>query len=269
MTAAAFPSSAGHGLHPSSRSLLGRAKEGRPFPPLPSTARLPADRRGRLRNGARPGDFLAAPRCGARTRCGGACRQPAMANGRCRLHGGLSTGPRTAEGRARCARARLIHGGYAADTRALMAEARTHLRRVHGLLALGATAGHGVLRSESANRTRRTPKNRAGGLPMSFASSRLRGEPSPLRRRSIPAGHGVPRSISPATAGHGVLRPESSSRPSARAARLLAGAAPLAPFSAGHGVLSPIQKLGGVQADTTSHSLSPMLRNRCGSRLSK
>ena len=34
----------------------------------------------------------AAPRCGARNRAGGPCRSPAMANGRCRLHGGLSTG---------------------------------------------------------------------------------------------------------------------------------------------------------------------------------
>lgn len=28
--------------------------------------------------------------CGARTRAGGTCRQPAMKNGRCRLHGGKS-----------------------------------------------------------------------------------------------------------------------------------------------------------------------------------
>jgi len=28
--------------------------------------------------------------CGARTRTGGSCRQPAMQNGRCRLHGGKS-----------------------------------------------------------------------------------------------------------------------------------------------------------------------------------
>lgn len=28
--------------------------------------------------------------CGAKTRCGGTCRQPAMKNGRCRLHGGKS-----------------------------------------------------------------------------------------------------------------------------------------------------------------------------------
>lgn len=28
--------------------------------------------------------------CGAKTRKGGSCRQPAMKNGRCRLHGGKS-----------------------------------------------------------------------------------------------------------------------------------------------------------------------------------
>lgn len=31
-------------------------------------------------------------RCGARTRAGGACRSTAMRNGKCRIHGGLSTG---------------------------------------------------------------------------------------------------------------------------------------------------------------------------------
>jgi hypothetical protein len=33
-----------------------------------------------------------APRCGARTRGGRPCRYPAMPNGRCRIHGGLSPG---------------------------------------------------------------------------------------------------------------------------------------------------------------------------------
>jgi len=46
--------------------------------------------------------FADVPQCGANTRRGSSCKCPAMKNGRCRLHGGLSTGPRTAEGRARC-----------------------------------------------------------------------------------------------------------------------------------------------------------------------
>jgi len=53
---------------------------------------------GWLKNGNRPGDPHSAARCGAKTRQGGACQAPAMANGRCRLHGGKSTGPRGSMG---------------------------------------------------------------------------------------------------------------------------------------------------------------------------
>jgi hypothetical protein len=49
------------------------------------------------------------PKCGAKTRKGAPCRAPAVwnnkknrpVNGRCRMHGGLSTGPRTMDGRRR------------------------------------------------------------------------------------------------------------------------------------------------------------------------
>lgn len=67
--------------------------------------------RGRLRNNNPPGDFTKAPRCMARTRRGNLCHCPAMKNRkRCRLHGGLSTGPRTPEGRERSRLSRLKHG---------------------------------------------------------------------------------------------------------------------------------------------------------------
>ena len=73
----------------------------------------PLAKRGWLRNGNPPGDFTKAKRCGARSkRSGNPCRQPAMKNGRCRLHGGLSTGPKTKEGLARSIAARLKHGAY-------------------------------------------------------------------------------------------------------------------------------------------------------------
>ena len=50
-------------------------------------------------------------RCGARTRRGTACRKPPIkGKKRCRLHGGLSAGPRTAEGKARIAAAHWKHG---------------------------------------------------------------------------------------------------------------------------------------------------------------
>ena len=55
-------------------------------------------------------------RCGAKTRKGTACQRPAnKKNGRCRVHGGASTGPRTKEGRARIAEANLRHGRYTKD----------------------------------------------------------------------------------------------------------------------------------------------------------
>lgn len=42
--------------------------------------------------------------CGAKTRSGSPCkRQDLLRGGRCRLHGGLSTGPKTLEGKRRSA----------------------------------------------------------------------------------------------------------------------------------------------------------------------
>ncbi len=39
--------------------------------------------------------FINVPRCGAHSRrTGNPCRQPAMANGRCRMHGGKAGAPR-------------------------------------------------------------------------------------------------------------------------------------------------------------------------------
>jgi len=73
----------------------------------------------RLRHGVRGGDPTTAPRCGARTRAGMTCKGPAMRNGRCRMHGGTSTGPRTAEGLQRIVQARTVHGAYGAEMRAL------------------------------------------------------------------------------------------------------------------------------------------------------
>ena len=55
-------------------------------------------------------------RCEAKTRKGTPCQRPAkLPVGRCRLHGGASTGPRTEEGRARISEANLRHGRYTKD----------------------------------------------------------------------------------------------------------------------------------------------------------
>jgi hypothetical protein len=155
---------------------------------------LPPDRRGRLKNGNRSGDFLAAPRCGACTRRGGACRQPAMPNGRCRLHGGLSTGPRTPAGLARSRRARLTHGARSAAVRALLREARAHIRRARTIRArlAGSSAGYGVHRSIS-NPTDARPVPSCASAKSVFIRSHLCSSVSPLPFLS--AGHGVHRSI--------------------------------------------------------------------------
>jgi hypothetical protein len=73
---------------------------------------------GWLKNGNPPGDPNSAPRCGAKTRKGEKCRAPAMRNGRCRMHGGTSTGPRTLTGMSRSRRARWKHGLYSAAAKA-------------------------------------------------------------------------------------------------------------------------------------------------------
>ena len=89
----------------------------------------------RLRHGVRGGDPSNAPRCGARARRTGApCRQPAMANGRCRMHGGKSTGPRTAEGLERLRAARTRHGAYTAEALALRRHLAGLLRRARALI---------------------------------------------------------------------------------------------------------------------------------------
>ena len=61
-------------------------------------------------------------RCEAQTRRGTPCQRPArLPVGRCRLHGGRSTGPRTAEGLARLVASKIKHGR---TTKAKREEAR-------------------------------------------------------------------------------------------------------------------------------------------------
>ena len=52
-------------------------------------------------------------RCGAKTRRGTPCQRPAKKrNGRCRLHGGASTGPKTKEGLAKISAANMTNGQH-------------------------------------------------------------------------------------------------------------------------------------------------------------
>jgi hypothetical protein len=97
-------------------------------------ARPHEKRRGWLKNGNPPGDFSKAPRCGAQNRRGKPCRCPAMRNGRCRLHGGLSTGPRTPEGIARLRAANTKHGLHSARMVVLRTAGRTRLSALRQLI---------------------------------------------------------------------------------------------------------------------------------------
>ncbi|CAN0489407.1 unnamed protein product [Phaeothamnion confervicola] len=54
-------------------------------------------------------DMRQAQRCGARTRSGKPCQSPAMANGRCRMHGGPSPGAPKGNRNA------FRHGHYSSD----------------------------------------------------------------------------------------------------------------------------------------------------------
>lgn len=67
--------------------------------------------------------FLQAKKCGAKSKRNNhlPCKNAAMKNGRCRMHGGKSTGPKTEEGKKKAAAANLKHGQY---TNAAIAERR-------------------------------------------------------------------------------------------------------------------------------------------------
>lgn len=101
-----------------------------------------------LRNGNPQGNPMNAPRCGARTRHGSSCRAPAMANGRCRMHGGKSTGPRTPEGLERSRKANWKHGLYSAESVAarrymsqLLRDSREMIEHVEKDMKVGLSLG--------------------------------------------------------------------------------------------------------------------------------
>jgi len=181
-----------------------------------------------------------------------------MKNGRCRMHGGLSTGPRSAEGRARCAAARRTHGFYSAEMVALRRAGAAYCRRMDALFAsLKArhTAGHGLLPPNLSNRAGGNARKSSASAPAaahsaSSASLRLRGESS-SGRGTLSAGHGVLPPIS--------ARPLDSARPLHQPAprpgfvqRTLLGGTALGlgrtvppPFPAGHGLLPSFSRRAG------------------------
>jgi len=68
-------------------------------------------------------------RCGAKTRKGKPCQAPAKQPvGRCRVHGGASSGPKTEDGLARLTAARTTHGRFTKKKR-LAAKQRAEVGR--------------------------------------------------------------------------------------------------------------------------------------------
>jgi hypothetical protein len=196
---------------------------------MPKLHAAPGASRGRLKNGNPSGDYLRAPRCGACTRAGCPCRQPAMKNGRCRLHGGLSTGPRTAAGRRRSQTARLTHGYRSAELIGLRTRAVHAARRLRALNAVARSAGHGVDRSDSKSvgasgaRPLSRPRSAGHGVDCPIAVNRgdaeaqrvRRGgvfEPLPARAARNQISSAPLRLCGESSAGHGVDRPESIRR---------------------------------------------------------
>jgi hypothetical protein len=74
----------------------------------------------------------AAPRCGARS------KRTAMPNGRCKLHGGKSTGPRTPEGLERSRRANWKHGHFSREAKAQRSRVRAAILALRYLMAFPA-----------------------------------------------------------------------------------------------------------------------------------
>ena len=67
------------------------------------------------------------------------CKSPAVkGKSVCRIHGGRSNGPRTAEGRQRCAEAKTVHGN---ETRANRAERKQKSLLLHEVVSLGNAIG--------------------------------------------------------------------------------------------------------------------------------
>ncbi len=75
--------------------------------------------------------MMAAQRCGAKTRAGGACAAPAVAGGqRCRMHGGRGSGAPVGNANA------LKHGAYDREMRARLTQVRALRKQARYLLEM-------------------------------------------------------------------------------------------------------------------------------------
>ena len=88
---------------------------------------------------------LTNPLCGAKTRSGKPCEKfPLASKRRCRLHGGLSTGPKTEAGRAAIAAAHYKHGRYV-NWREKRAKEKYYLGEIKRVMQRAREAGQGTM----------------------------------------------------------------------------------------------------------------------------
>ena len=90
-----------------------------------------------------------------------------MSNGRCRMHGGASTGPRTPEGLEKSRRARWKHGFYSAEAKAERRAFRG-LLKTSGDLLKGGRYAHKLSRYPFALRGARGAWGSSQGFGFSF-----------------------------------------------------------------------------------------------------
>ena len=76
------------------------------------------------------------PRCQALSkRSREQCRKAALrGKDKCRMHGGVSTGPVTAEGRKRCAKAKFVHGWETRPIREARAEKFREMKELYDFI---------------------------------------------------------------------------------------------------------------------------------------
>jgi hypothetical protein len=102
----------------------------------PDNQRPAALRRGWLRHGNPPGDFMGRSALRGEEPSWSALRLPNHAQRPRRLHGGLSTGPRTPEGLEAIRRSRTIHGFYSAASVLERRAGRRAVREIQRLLQM-------------------------------------------------------------------------------------------------------------------------------------
>jgi hypothetical protein len=125
--------------------------------------------------------------CGAKTRAGHPCRRKqSSASGRCRLHGGASTGPRTIEGRERIARAQRKRWEHWRLNNPRVLPELSRKQELRHLRSFGALTASGLQASKLMNPrySPRLARRAQREADKRFAIALMRNNPQPRRQQS-------------------------------------------------------------------------------------